>query len=74
MDPLVQVPVIRIPGYEVLTTSAALKTDRKLPLAQLAGKTSQMFLLLICSCHEPEKLGGRRHQNFTIVKSPEPAA
>ncbi len=66
--------MIRVLDNEVMVTSAALKAGSKLPLAQLAGKTSQMFTLLICSCHEPEKLGGRRHQNFTIVKSPEPAA
>jgi hypothetical protein len=31
-------------------------------------------MLIVCGCHEPKKLGGRRHRNFTIVKSLEPAA
>jgi hypothetical protein len=54
--------------------SRTAKTDTKLPFAQLVGEPPQIFMLIVCGCHEPEKLGGRQPRNFTIVKSHELAA
>jgi len=72
MDSFVQIRGIRIRDDEVMSVSAADQAGRKLPLAQLVGQTRQMLMLLVGSSHEPGKLGGRKHRNFTVVKSDEP--
>jgi hypothetical protein len=72
MDSLVQVRVIRIRDDEVMSVSAADQAGSKLPLAQLAGETLQVLMLLVGGSHEPGKLGGRQRWNFTVVKSDEP--
>jgi hypothetical protein len=74
MDPFVQVRVIRIGDNEVIRVSAAGQAGSELPLAQLVGETVQVLVLLVGGGHEPEKLGGRKRQNFTIVKSDESVA
>jgi hypothetical protein len=60
-NPLVQLPVVRVLDHEILTTSATFEAGGKLPFAQLVREPPQIFMLIVCGCHEPKKLGGRRH-------------